>query len=66
MSAREKLEGLQFDVTRTCVVIDDAYKKIGRYTVQENNLKYEAYSLNTNFTIGDNVLVLIPKGDYNL
>ena len=29
----KKLEGLSYDVTKTCIVTDDTYKKQGRYTV---------------------------------
>ena len=62
----KKLEGLSYDITKTCVVIDDTYKKQGRYTIADGALKFEAYSTITTFNINDNVLVNIPYGDYRL
>jgi hypothetical protein len=62
----KKLEGLSYDITKTCIVIDDTYKKQGRYVVADGTLKFEAYSTITTLNINDNVLVNIPYGDYSL
>lgn len=62
----EKLKTLGYDITKVCTVIDDTYKKLGRYTVQEETIKYEAYSIEVNYNIGDSVLVIIPNGDYSM
>ena len=62
----KKLEGLSYDITKTCIVIDDTYKKQGRYVVADGALKFEAYSTITTLNINDNVLVNIPYGDYSL
>ena len=61
----KKLENLAYDITKTCIVVDDTYKKQGRYTVADGALKFEAYSTITTLNINDNVLVSIPNGDYN-
>lgn len=61
----KKLENLAYDITKTCIVIDDTYKKQGKYTVADGALKFEAYSTITTLNINDNVLVSIPNGDYN-
>ena len=61
----KKLENLAYDITKTCIVIDDTYKKQCRYTVADGALKFEAYSTITTLNINDNVLVSIPSGDYN-
>lgn len=61
----KKLENLAYDITKTCIVIDDTYKKQGRYTVADGALKFEAYSTITTLNINDNVLVSIPNGDYD-
>lgn len=61
----KKLENLAYDITKTCIVIDDTYKKQGRYTVADGALKFEAYSTITTLNINDNVLVNIPHGDYS-
>lgn len=61
-----KLQGLQYDITKLCTVIDDTYSYQGRYTVSDGTARYEAFSENTGFKNGNNVLVVIPNGDYTL
>ena len=61
----KKIENLGFDITKTCRVIDDTYKRQGRYTVTDNSINFEAYSAITTLNINDSVLVNIPYGDYN-
>jgi hypothetical protein len=61
----KKLENLAYDITKTCIVVDDTYKKQGKYIVADGALKFEAYSTITTLNINDNVLVSIPSGDYN-
>jgi hypothetical protein len=42
------LEGLSYDKTVVCTIIDDSERDKGKYVVQENgNVTYEAYSENT-------------------
>ena len=60
----KELEKLAYDVTRNCIVIEDTYKKQGKYTVMDGAIKYEAYSAITTLNVNDSVLVLIPNGDY--
>ena len=62
----EKLKALKFDVTKVCTIISNVYKDLGRYTVQEENIKYEAYSTNKDYAVDDVVLVTIPNGDYSM
>lgn len=62
----KRLEGLNYNVTQTCIIVNDSYKQIGRYTVKgDNNLTFEAYSTDTSFKKNDKVLVMIPNGNYN-
>jgi hypothetical protein len=61
----KRLEGLKYDITKTCTIVDNSQKKIGKYSVTEENLIYDAYTTNTELNIGDSVIVLIPNGDYN-
>ena len=51
----EKLKALKFDVTKVCTIISNIYKDLGRYTVQEENIKYEAYSTNKDYAVFENV-----------
>ena len=62
----KKLEGLSYDITKICIIVDDTYKKQGRYTVADGALKFEAYSTITSLNINDNVLVNIPYGNYSM
>lgn len=59
-----RLDKLEFDVTKVCRIIDNTYKKQGKYIVTDDSAKFEAYSTIYDLMIGDNVLVNIPKGDY--
>ena len=61
-----KLQGLQYDITKLCTIIDDTYSYQGRYTVSDGTARYEAFSDNTSFKNGNNVLVVIPNGDYTM
>ena len=61
----KELEKLAYDITKTCIIVDDTYKKQGKYTVLDGALKYDAYSSLTTLNIDDSVLVQIPKGDYS-
>lgn len=61
----KRLEDLKYDITKTCTIIDNAQKRLGKYSVQEEILIYDAYTSNTELNIGDSVIVLIPNGDYN-
>lgn len=60
----KRLEGLQYNITKFCTIIDTTNSRLGKYTVQEEALQYEAYSADTNLKVDDYVVVLIPNGDY--
>jgi hypothetical protein len=62
----KKLENLEYDVTKVCTVIDDSDKKMGKYRVSSGAVKFDAYAVSGDYTIGETVLVTIPNGDYNL
>lgn len=66
MLISKRLEGQSYDVTKVCTITDDSQKRLGKYIVQEDSIKYEVYSINTSFSTGDSVLVSIPGGDYNM
>lgn len=61
----KRLEGLKYNTTKICTIVNIAYRQIGRYTVQEENLRYEAYSTDTSLNLNDKVTVMIPNADYN-
>ena len=59
-----RLDKLEFYVTKVCYITDNTYKKQGKYLVSDNSVKFEAYSTIYTLEVGDSVLVNIPKGDY--
>ena len=61
-----KLQGLQYDITKLCTIIDDTYSNQGKYIVSDGAARYEAFSTDINLRKGNNVLVLIPNGDYSM
>ena len=62
----KRLEGISYDQTILCTIVDDSNKKEGVYIVTNNNtVKFEAYSDNTSYRKNDNVYVQIPGGDWN-
>ena len=56
-----KLQGLQYDITKLCTIIDDTYSNQGKYIVSDGAARYEAFSTDTNLRKGNNVLVLGSK-----
>ena len=61
-----KLEGLQYDITKLCTIVDDSQRNKGEYVVSEGSIRFQAFSTDTSFRNGNNVLVVIPNGDYNM
>lgn len=62
----KKLEGLEYDITKLCTIVDDSSRSKGLYVVSDGTARFEAYSTDTSFREGNSVLVIIPNGDYNM
>ena len=63
---RKRLEGITYDSTILCTIVDNSRKTEGIYTVSNNNTtKFDAYSNDDSYRINDNVYVQIPGGDWN-
>lgn len=60
------LEGLSYDITKQCTIVDDTDRANGRYIVSDGAVKFEAFSEVTNYKEGTVVYVTIPNGDYNM
>lgn len=62
-----RIEGISFDTTILCTVVDVSKASQGRYVVTNNGgiTKFEAVSEKTDYKKNDNVYVQIPKGDWN-
>ena len=61
-----RLQGLQYDITKQCIVKDDSRAHQGRYVVSDGGAKFEAFSSDTSFKNGNSVLVTIPNGDFTM
>lgn len=61
-----KLEGLQYDITKLCTIVDDTQRNKGEYVVSDGSIRFQAFSTDTSFREGNSVLVVIPNGDYNM
>lgn len=64
---KQRLEGISFDQTILCTVIDDSLREQGIYTVTNNGgtTKFNAVSSITTYRKNNNVYVQIPGGDWN-
>lgn len=63
---RTRLEGISYDQTILCTIVDDSKREQGIYVVTNNSTtKFEAFSSITNYRNRDNVYVQIPSGDWN-
>lgn len=61
-----RLAGLSYDLTKLCTIVDDSYAYQGKYVVSDGTARYEAFTTDNSLTKGNNVLVTIPNGNYNL
>ena len=61
-----RIQGIECDITKLCTIKDDSYAYEGKYVVSDGGAKFEAFSDDTSFRNGNNVLVTIPNGDFNL
>lgn len=60
-----RIANLPYDQTIECDIIDNINAADGEYIVQYQAAKFNAYSENKTFEIGDRVYVQVPKGDFN-
>lgn len=61
---RARINSLEFNVTKTCTIIDINSRKQGKYGVSDGSISFTALSQDTTYNLDDSVLVLIPNGDY--
>lgn len=59
-----RMSNLEFNITKTCTIVDIKQRKQGKYTVSDGSVRFEALSEDTSYNLDDSVLVLIPNGDY--
>lgn len=62
---KQRLQGVAFDQTVLCTIIDDSKREQGIYKVSNGSSQFEAYSSITDYRNNRNVYVQIPQGDWN-
>lgn len=62
---KKRLEGISYDSTILCTIVDDSKRDKGIYTVSNGSAKFEATSAVTSYRNNTNVYVQIPGGDMN-
>lgn len=61
-----RLQGLAYDITKLCTIVDDSNSYQGRYVVSDGTARYEAFTSDNSLKKGNSVLVTIPNGDYTM
>lgn len=59
-----RLQGLEFDKTVLCEIIDASKAEKGEYTVSDGVTSFMAYSKDDSFEKGESVYVTIPNNDF--
>ena len=59
------MEGINFDVTKLCTIVNADDSSGGKYVVSDGAIKFDAYCDVTNYRVGQAVYVMVPKGDYS-
>lgn len=62
---KKRLEGISYDTTILCTIVDDSTRDKGIYIVSNGSAKFEAVSAVTSYRNNTNVYVQIPGGDMN-
>ena len=62
---KKRLEGISYDTTILCTIIDDTNRDKGLYIVSNGGSKFEAVSAVTSYRNNNTVYVQIPGGDMN-
>lgn len=61
----KRLQGLKYDKTLLCEILDDTKAERGEYRVSDGSSTFTAYSDVTTYKNGISVYVTIPEGDYS-
>lgn len=61
----QRLSALSFDTTVIATIVDDSKKAQGHYVVSDGNIKFDAYTNDTNYKVDDQVRVTVLNGDWS-
>ena len=60
----KQIDKVHYDKTIVCTIEDNSKASQGVYKVSDGSTSFTAYSEKTNYTLGANVYVTIPQGNY--
>lgn len=60
----KQIDKVHYDKTIVCTIEDNSKASQGEYKVSDGSTSFTAYSEKTNYTLGANVYVTIPQGNY--
>ena len=60
----KQIDKVHYDKTIVCTIEDNSRASKGEYIVSDGSTSFTAYSEKTNYTLGANVYVTIPQGNY--
>ena len=64
ITAEQLIQGLSYDKTIVCTVVDDSKKEQDEYKVFDGSSKFTAYAIGAKYKNGDSVYVNVPQGDF--
>lgn len=62
--AKSVVDGVAYDKTITCTIVDDSTREQGKYIVTDGSSKFPAYSENKTYRNNTIVYVQVPNGDF--
>ena len=61
----KRLDGVSFDSTIICTIVDDSDKEHSRYIVSDGSVRFDAYTNDTSYKVDDMVRVSVLNGDFS-
>ena len=59
----QRIQGLSFNATLICKIVDASDAENGIYTVNDGSVEFAAYSSNTSYQENDQVYVIVPNNN---
>jgi hypothetical protein len=60
-----RLDGISYDTTMICTIVDDSDKERSHYVVTDGSIRFDAYTNDTSYKVDDVVRVSVLNGDFS-
>lgn len=60
-----RLDGISYDTTMICTIVDDRDKDRSHYVVTDGSIRFDAYTNDTSYKVDDVVRVSVLNGDFS-